>query len=338
MRRTRTRPRAAATSAVMFAVLAVAGCSASDDSASASAQEGTSDTEPMVVGVTTLFPTGTLAEFAATLEAEGPKHNMVFDIQDVSNDAAKEDRFMSAFATKKVDLVMASVVSPTGSVAALNRLKTAGVPVICYNTCVNAPDDQELTEAFVTNDQKELGTTTGEAAARYIEENLGGSATVAYLTCETYEVCQQRREGLDEALSAVDADVVAAQEGFVVDKATPVATSILAANPDLDVFIAENEDGVIAAANAIRARGNAGKTVVFGIGINPTVADLLLEPDGVVQQVTGQDARTWALESIEIARAIRDGEDPGEYYHLTPGPSFDRADPEPIREYLDVRD
>jgi ABC-type sugar transport system substrate-binding protein len=262
---------------------------------------------------------------------------MTFEVQDVSNDAAKENEILSAFATRQVDLVMASVVSPSGSLAAIGRLESAGIPVVCYNTCLAPPDDRELTEAFVTNDQVALGEATGAAAAEYIATELGGSATIAYLTCETYDVCKLRRDGLESALAAVDVTVVAEQEGFVVDKATPVATSMLAAHPEIDVIIAENEDAVVAAATAIAARGQTGRTVVFGIGINPTVAQLLLEPDRTVRMVTGQAAEEWAREAVRVAQAIRDGEDTGGYEHFTPGPVYTADDPAAVQDYLETR-
>ncbi|NIH82283.1 sugar ABC transporter substrate-binding protein [Amycolatopsis viridis] len=284
--------------------------------------------------VTTLFPTGTFAEFTTALQNQGAQHGMTFDVQDVNNDSAKENQVLTACGTRKVDMVIASVVSPTGSLAALRRLNSSGVPVICYNTCLNAPDDQQLTRAFVTNDQRKLGATTAAAAADYIRTKLGGKATIAYLTCETYDVCKQRREGLDQGLAGLDIDVAAAQEGFVVDKATPVATSILAAHPDVDVFLAENEDGVVAAANAIRARGLTGKAVVFGIGINPTVGQLLLDPAGTVVETTGQDAASWAGEVIKIAEQIHSGQNTGPYEHYTPGPAFTHDNPAPVQEYL----
>lgn len=287
--------------------------------------------------VTTLFPTGTFAEFTTALEAQDAQADIDFDVQDVNNDSSKENQVLTACATRQVDLVIASVVSPTGSLAALQRLESRGIPVICYNTCLNPPHDQQLTQAFVTNDQAKLGATTASAAAEYIRTELGGKATVAYLTCETYDVCKQRRQGLDQGLSDVDATVVASQEGFVVDKATPVATSILAAHPDVDVIIAENEDGVVAAANAIKARGLTGKTVVFGIGINPTVAQLLLEPQGTVVQTTGQDAASWATEVIKVAERVHSGQDVEPYFQYTPGPSYTRDDPGPVQQYLEGR-
>ncbi|GHF17422.1 sugar ABC transporter substrate-binding protein [Amycolatopsis deserti] len=323
MKRRSTVARRRTTIALAACLLLLAGCNSA-----------ATDGNRLTACVTTLFPTGTFAEFVGALQEQGAQHGMAFDVQDVNNDAAKENQVLTACGTRKVDLVIASVVSPTGSLAALRRLKSSGVPVVCYNTCLNPPDAQQLAQAFVTNDQTQLGATTAAAAADYIRTELGGKATVAYLTCETYDVCKQRRQGLDQGLSGLDVNVVAAQEGFVVDKATPVATSILAAHPDVDVFIAENEDGVIAAANAIKARGLTGKAVVFGIGINPTVAQLLLDPVGTVVETTGQDAASWAGEVIKIAEQIHSGQSVTPYERYTPGPVFTRDNPAPVQAYL----
>ncbi|TDD11162.1 sugar ABC transporter substrate-binding protein [Nonomuraea diastatica] len=98
--------------------------------------------------------------------------------------------------------------------------------------------------------------------------------------------------------------------------------------------IAENEDAVIASANAIKARGLTGKTVVFGIGINPTVAHLLLAGDGTVWETTGQDAASWANEVVKVAKALRSGAGTGQFEHFTPGPVYSSEDPEAVRRYL----
>ncbi|MDT0341947.1 substrate-binding domain-containing protein [Streptomyces litchfieldiae] len=295
----------------------------------ASAEENTT-----TACVTTLFPAGTFAEFADALTAEGERHDITFDIQDVGSDPGREYEVLAACDTRQADIAIVSAVSPTGSLATLRRLHDRGTPVICYNTCLAPPHDEAETTAFVTNDQRELGLSTGSAAADYIREHLGGSARVGYLTCETYEVCQERREGLDAGLAEVDADIVASQEGFAVERATPVATSMLAAHPDIDVLIAQNEDGVIAAANAVRARGLTGRTVVFGIGMNPTVGELLLSDDGTVRMTTGQDPASWAAEVVEITVALREGRRPATYLHNIPGPRFRHDDPGPVQQYL----
>ncbi|MGP4109466.1 sugar ABC transporter substrate-binding protein [Streptomyces sp. 4N509B] len=292
------------------------------------------DHDGMTACVTTLFPAGTFTEFTEALAAEGERHDIDFDVQDVGNDAGREFEVLSACGTRQVDLAVVSAVSPTGSLATLRRLTSRGTPVICYNTCLAPPDDEAETVAFVTNDQRALGRTTGSAAAAYIEEHLGGSARIAYLTCETYEVCQERREGLEDGLADVEVEVVDSQEGFSVERATPVATSLLAAHPDVDVIIAENEDAVVGAANAVRARGMTGRTVVFGIGMNPAVGELLLADDGTVRMTTGQDPASWAAEVVEIALVLRDGGRPADHLHHVPGPLFSHDDPAPVQQYL----
>jgi ABC-type sugar transport system substrate-binding protein len=318
-------PGSRAVAALLCLLTPLSGCSAV-------AARG--DHDGMTACVTTLFPAGTFTEFTDALTAEGREHGIDFDVQDVGNDAGREFEVLAACATRQVDLAVVSAVSATGSLATLRRLTSRGTPVICYNTCLAPPDDEAETTAFVTNDQRALGRSTGTAAADYIERELDGSAQIAYLTCETYEVCQERREGLDSGLAEVETEVVASQEGFSVERATPVATSLLAAHPDVDVIIAENEDAVVGAANAIRARGMTGRTVVFGIGMNPTVGELLLAEDATVRMTTGQDPASWAEEVVEIALALRDGRQPAEYLHHVPGPRFSHDDPAPVRHYL----
>ncbi|WP_396921547.1 substrate-binding domain-containing protein [Mycolicibacterium sp.] len=312
--------RIAAAAAV---VVVAGGCHATNSGA-----DGT-----YTVGVTTLFPTGTFSEFVDRLNEIGPAQGISFDIADINNDVSKEHEVLSAFATKGVDLVVTSVASATGSAAAIRRLDNADVPVVCYNTCLAPPLDEQLTEAFVTNDQKGLGTSTGRAVAAHLE-GRHKPAKVAYLTCETYDVCKARRAGLDEALSGLDVQTVSAQEGYVVDAATPVATAMLAAHPDIDVLIAENEDGIVAAAKAVEARGLQGRVAVFGIGMNPTVAQLLLAEPAVVEHTTGQDAAAWADEVVAVAIATRDGTGAGDYLHFTPSPEFSRENLAAVKQYL----
>ena len=289
------------------------------------------------VGVTTLFPTGTFAEFVDRLNEIGPAKGLTFDIQDINNDVSKENQVLTAFATKGVDLVVASLASGTGSLAAVRRVDAAGIPLICYNTCLSQPANEHDTVAFVTNDQEAMGANTGAAVADYVRGHHAGSAEVGYLTCETYDVCKDRRKGLDAALSGIDVKTVASQEGFVVDAATPVATAMLTAHSDIDVLIAENEDGIIAAANAVKARDLQDTVAVFGIGISPTVAKLLLDTPPIVQYSTGQDAAAWADEVVKLAVAKRDGAPTGDYLHHTPAPAYGRTDVDALKSYLATR-
>jgi sugar transport system substrate-binding protein len=155
------------------------------------------------------------------------------------------------------------------------------------------------------------------------------------LTCESYDVCKERRKGLNEQLAGLAIKIVAEQEGFVVDKARPIAESMLAANPDANVFIAENEDGIIAAAQAIKAKGLTGKVAVFGIDINTQVAQLIASPDRIVHWTTGQDPYCLGARGLEAAVMAAGKQPVSDFYQSCTSPTFSKDDPAAARKYVD---
>lgn len=290
--------------------------------------------KPLTIGVIELFPNPHFAEARKGIDAAARRLNVKVIVQNANLDATKEAQFVQTFITRKVDGLLVSAVSPTGSLATLRQAKSAGIPVVCYTTCVNPPDDKDLVRAFVMSNNKGLGTTTGQQAAAYIRNTLNGRARVLMLKCESYDVCKERRKGLNEAFAGLDVQILAEQEGFVVDKARPIADSMLAAHPDANVFIAENEDGIIAAAQAIKAKGLAGKVAVFGIDINTQVAQLIAAPDGIVHWTTGQDPYALGAKGLEaLVKAIRK-QSPGAFYQYADSPTFSKDDPAAAQKYV----
>jgi simple sugar transport system substrate-binding protein len=299
----------------------------------AAAAAGAQDVRPLTIGVIELFPNPHFAQARKGIEDTARRLGVKVVIQNANLDATREAQYVQTFVTRKVDGLLMSAVSPTGSLAALRQARAAGIPVVCYTTCVNPPDDRELVRAFVMSDNRGLGTTTGRQVAAYVRERLGGQARVLMLTCESHDVCKERRKGINEALAGLDVRILAEQEGFVVDKARPIAESMLAANPGADVFIAENEDGIIAAAQAIKAKGLAGKVAVFGIDINTQVAQLVASPDGIVHWTTGQDPYALGAMGLQaLVKALR-GESPGAFNQYAGSPTFSRDDPAAARQY-----
>lgn len=291
----------------------------------------------LTIGVIELFPNPHFAEARKGIEAAARQLNAKVVIQNANLDATREAQYVQTLITRKVDGLLVSAVSPTGSLAALRQARAAGLPVVCYTTCVNPPDDQQLVRAFVMSDNRALGATTGRQAAEHIRKQLGGQARVLMLTCESYDVCKERRKGLDEALKGLDLRVLAEQEGFMVDKARPIADAMLAAHPDANVFIAQNEDGIVAAAQAIKAKGLAGKVAVFGIDINPQVARLIAAPEGIVHWTTGQDPYALGAKGLQAVVAAVRQQPLGGFYQYAEAPTFSKADPDGARRYAAER-
>lgn len=290
--------------------------------------------KPLTIGVVELFPNPHFAHAREGIEHVAGKNDVKVIIQNANLDATKEAQYVQTFVTRKVDAILLSAVSPTGSLAALRLAKSAGIPVVCYTTCVNPPNDRQLVQAFLKSDNAALGRTTGKQVADYVKTRLGGTARILMLTCEAYDVCQERRKALNEQLAGLDIKIVAEQEGFVVDKARPIAESMLAAHPDADIFIAENEDGIIAAAQAIKAKGLAGKVAVFGIDINTQVGQLIASPDGIVHWTTGQDPYCLGARGLEAAIKAARQQPAGDFYQLCPSPTFSKADPAAALKYV----
>ncbi len=290
--------------------------------------------DKLTIGVIELFPNPHFAHARKGIQAAAEANKVETIIQNANLDAAKEAEYIQTFITRRVDAILLSAVSPTGSLAALRLAKAAGIPVVCYTTCVNPPDDRELTRAFFKSDNMMLGDTTGKAAADHIRNERGGSAGILMLTCEAYDVCQERRKGINAQLKGLDAKILAEQEGFVLDKARPIADAMLAAHPDATVFIAENEDGVIAAAQAIKAKGLTDRVAVFGIDINAQVARLIASPDGIVHWTTGQDPFCLGARGLEAAVRAARGEAAGDYYQVCPSPTFSKNDRDAARAYI----
>jgi simple sugar transport system substrate-binding protein len=291
--------------------------------------------KPLTIGVIELFPNPHFAHARKGIEEIARKNNANLIIQNANLDATKEAQFIQTFITRKVDAILLSAVSPTGSLATLRLAKSAGIPVVCYTTCVNPPEDKELVQAFIKSDNTVLGATTGKQAAAYIKAELSGKAKILMLTCESYDVCKERRKGLSEQLAGLNINIRAEQEGFVIDKARPIAESMLAANPDANVFIAENEDGIIASAQAIKAKGLTGKVAVFGIDINAQVAQLITSPDGIVHWTTGQDPYCLGVRGLQAAIKAAGKQPVGDFYQLCASPTFSKDDPATAQKYID---
>lgn len=289
--------------------------------------------KPLTVGVIELFANPHFAEARKGIADVATKNNVRTIVENANFDASKEAQFVQTFITRKVDAILLSAVSPTGSLAALRMARSAGIPVVCYTTCIDPPQDKELAQAYVESDNRKIGVTTGKEAGSYIRDKLGGNAKVLILTCEAYDVCKQRRKGLNEEFAGLNVKILAEQEGYQLDKARPIAEAMLAAHPDADVFIAENQDAIVAAAQAIKAKGLAGKIAVFGIDIDTQVAQLIASPDGIVHWTTGQDPYTLGARGLEAAIKAARKEPVGDFYQFAPSPTFSSDNPAAALKY-----
>lgn len=250
-----------------------------------------------------------------------------------NNDPGTEAQSVQNLIQRKVDAILIQPVSADSSIATLKSIKDAGIPMICYGNCTGEALNPELVQGAAQSDNTALGTATGEVAAKYIKDNLGNKAVVGILNCDSAaETCKLRKAGFKKALedAGVEADFAADQEGYLADKATPVATNMLSSNPNINVVWGSNEGGTVGLVTAVKQSG--AKVAVFGTDISEQIAGFV--KDGSLQATTGQDPQSTAAKAYEMAKKAIAGEKNDPVEELIPGITYNHEDLTTTEEYL----
>jgi ABC-type sugar transport system substrate-binding protein len=249
------------------------------------------------------------------------------------NKLDKEASLIDDYITRGVDAIVITPISADGSVAALKKAKDAGITIICFNTCVSEPG---IASAFLVTKNEDLGTKTGEAAVKFIQDELGGNAKIGILNCDQFEGCPPRKEGFLAQVEALpDVEIVADQAGWLADKAQPVAEAMLQANPDINLLWSANEGGTVGEANAVKTLGLGGEVYVFGTDMNNQMGQMLIADDDILQGVTGQAPYQMGYDALNTALDALAGESVEEYVN-TPTIFFGRGDDTMIQQFMDT--
>jgi ABC-type sugar transport system substrate-binding protein len=269
----------------------------------------------------------------AGIEAAAGEAGAEVILGNTENDLAKESSMIDDYITRGVDAIVITPISADGSVASLKKAKEAGITIVCFNTCVS---EEGIASAFLVTKNEDLGQKTGEAAVKFIQEELGGEAKIGILNCDQFEGCPPRKEGFLAEVSALPGvEVVADQAGWIADDAVPVAEAMLQANPDINLLWAANEGGTVGHALAVQSSGLAGEVFVFGTDMNNQMAQMLQSDDDVLQGVTGQAPYQMGYDALNVALDVLAGGSVEEF-QTTPTIFFGRGDDELINLFIET--
>ncbi len=270
-----------------------------------------------------------IAEFG--MKDAATKNGVELSLGNSGGSLDKELSLIDTYVAAKVNAIVMAPTSPKASVSALERANKAGIKVVTYNDALEA----DFPASTIKSDQVSLGKTTGEEAAKYIQEKMGGKATVAVITYESLlpDQAAERTKGfVDEVSKLPGVKIVAKQDAWMADKAITVVEGILAAHSDVNLIWAANEGGTVGAVTAVRNAGKAGKIAVFGTDMSDQMAGFLLGSDNVLQAVTGQKPFDIASLALETAVKALKGEKV-EKMVLLPGQLFSRRTPDEVKKY-----
>lgn len=273
--------------------------------AAAALAAGTLNAETIKIGAIYMDAQGYYAGVRKGIQdaaAEAGKDLEVIETN-AQGDVAKESSFIDSLIASGVQAIITSPVSADGSYRAVQRAKDAGIPVICYNTCLSEADQADLIAAYAVGDPFDFGNKLGNVAADYFTAEGITEPKIAVLNCEFVEVCITRREGFEAALKekVPGYQIVENQEGATLDKAVSVASTILTAHPELDAIFGEAGGATLGAARAIRSQNRLGDVVVFGGDMTTEIAEELKQFDVIkaVVDISGQGMGRLAFAQAE---------------------------------------
>lgn len=141
-------------------------------------------------------------------------------------------------------------------------------------------------------DQYDLGYQQALGAVRWIQENLGGQATVMSFILDHIEILIPRRQGtLDGLKTGGDGIKILEQElvKITTDEGFEFASTILQANPDVNVWLGP-DDSILGVDAFLKSKGlDPATEKVLASGLNGTDAGLaaLKSGDSFVRQIYG---------------------------------------------------
>jgi len=271
-----------------------------------------------------------LVEYGMRDAAERLNVNLM--VNNSFNSLDKEVSLIDTYIANRVDALAVAPISATSSIPALRRAHEGGIPVVTYDSYLEA----DFPVSTIRSDQVALGKSTGEAAVAFIEEKLGGKAKLAlveYISLAPQPAGERVKGFKDEVAKLPGVEIVTEQDAWLAPEATVMVENMLTAHPDVDIVWAANEGGTVGAVTAVVNKGRAGDVYVFGTDMSEQIGSFLLSDDNVLQVVTGQKPFDIGTRAIEAAVSTVEGKTVDEKVSL-PGILFTRDKPEEVQEYM----
>jgi simple sugar transport system substrate-binding protein/ribose transport system substrate-binding protein len=237
----------------------------------------------------------------------GAKYGVKVVTANTNNDQSKESELIQTYIAQGVTGIAIAPLSKDASIANLKEAASKGIKVAITNMSINDPSF--LAGGF-TSDDRSNGKIVGDAAAKFIQDKLGGTAKVAIVDFDDQlpDQSKARYGGFEDGLKAANVNytVVAHQSAHLQDDALAKTTDMLTANPDVQVIFACNEGGTIGAAMAVKQAGLAGKVYVFGYDGSDQLTSMILSGDNILQGTVAQDPYSQGYKAVEaLVKAIK---------------------------------
>jgi ABC-type sugar transport system substrate-binding protein len=192
---------------------------------------------------------------------EAAQGKVVIEYVDGEGDPEKQVSVVENYIQKGVDAIILNAIDASATKDVVDKALAQGILVEQY------PNQEGITAAL-TYDEYNWLFDLGVEAGKWINDKLGGEATVASFNLPTIETAQQRYQGfVDGVYSVADKDKVNMLEPIGSnDQETAYAgmETLLQAHPDIKVACAITDGPALGAYEAIVAAGKASDDFFVG--------------------------------------------------------------------------
>lgn len=211
--------------------------------------------------------------------------NITIVATDANGDAAKFQSDIEDLIAQKVDGVIVSGAWLEEAPAALDALKSAGIPVVLVDRQFGKGSSESYT-SYIGPDNLTIGKQDGQ----YIADRLGGKGVVVELRGGPADnsIGLNRSKGVNSVLETYpDITVVVAPDfgSWSADGGIALMEDMLAANPKIDAVFCENDSMCLGAQTAISDAGRAEE--MFLVGVDGELAALEAIMKGANYAATG---------------------------------------------------
>lgn len=196
--------------------------------------------------------------------------------------------------TQQVDMIIIDAYNPDGFVDLCEKAKAAGIAVGAYNTKLN----WDGLSFYVTWSHSETGELAGKWAVDYINNELGGEATVGLLRQDDYPMCVLRVNAFLEQISQLP-KVKVTQEQNVEHTREAGQNTVLNYPTPVDLIYCVTDNGAQGAVAALRQLNNTHTAVISSGGYGEECFSLLRENDPNYKACVMVDPVILATETID---------------------------------------
>ncbi len=235
------------------------------------------------------------------IEEKGAEVKLV-EVDANGDQSIMNDRISDLISTG-IDALLLAPADSTACTSALEQLKEAGIPVINFDTPVDAAD---LVETIIASDNYNAGYVVGADAAAKMEDG----AKILVLHSPRASACVQRYDGFVAALdeSGKKYTVVNVLDGEG-DQETSLglAADAIVADPDLAIIFAVNDPSAMGAVNAIQQSSVTleNEIMVYGVDGNPDAK--VMVNNGLMEGTGAQSPETLGYDSMMSAFTLLEG-------------------------------